>query len=154
MKSINGGAEFLAETYIKNGQFTGYLQRFNVNPDAYHKLYTHQYMTNLVGALAQGYSTYTSYAKSGILDNTYVFSIPVFEEMPETTTAKAYMTDSVNQKGKMSTDNSFVRTGPSTYNAKLTDKNGADIKLPKGTSVEILEKAETDTEIYGKRSIV
>ena len=149
VKSINGGAEFLAETYIKNGQFTGYLQRFNVNPDAYHKLYTHQYMTNLVGALAQGYSSYTSYAKSGILDNTYVFSIPVFEEMPETTTAKAYMTDSVNQKGKMSTANSFVRTGPSTYNAKLTDKNGADIKLPKGTSVEILEKAETDTDYYG-----
>ncbi len=149
VKSINGGAEFLAETYIKNGQFTGYLQRFNVNPDAYHKLYTHQYMTNLVGAVAQGYSTYTSYAKSGLLYNTYIFSIPVFDEMPETATATAYMTDSVNQTGKMSVDGSSVRTGPSTYNAKLTDKNGNAIKLSKGTSVEILEKVETDTDYYG-----
>ena len=149
VKSINGGAEFLAETYIKNGQFTGYLQRFNVNPDAYHKLYTHQYMTNLVGAVAQGYSAYTSYAKSGLLYNTYVFSIPVFEEMPETDTATAYMTDSVNQTGKMNIEGSSVRTGPSTYNAKLTDKNGTAIKLPKGTSVEIIEKVETDTDYYG-----
>lgn len=149
VKSINGGAEFLAETYIKNGQFTGYLQRFNVNPDAYHKLYTHQYMTNLVGAVAQGYSTYTSYAKSGLLNNTYVFSIPVFEEMSETDTTTAYMTDSVNQTGKMSTDGSFVRTGPSTYNAKLTDKSGNVIKLSKGTTVEILEKVQTDTDYYG-----
>ena len=149
VKSINGGAEFLAETYIKNGQFTGYLQRFNVNPDAYHKLYTHQYMTNLVGTLAQGYSTYTSYAKSGLLYNTYVFSIPVFEDMPETATATAYMTDSVNQKGKMNIEGSSVRTGPSTYNAKLSDQNGSAIKLPKGTSVEIIEKVETDTDYYG-----
>ena len=149
VKSINGGAEFLAETYIKNGQFTGYLQRFNVNPDAYHKLYTHQYMTNLVGSVAQGYSTYVSYAKSGLLYNTYVFSIPVFEEMPKTDTATAYMTDSVNQTGKMSVEGSSARTGPSTYNAKLTDKSGNAIKLPKGTSVEILEKVETDTHYYG-----
>ena len=149
VKSINGGAEFLAETYIKNGQFTGYLQRFNVNPDAYHKLYTHQYMTNLVGALAQGYSTYTSYAKSGLLYNTYVFSIPVFDDMPETDTATAYMTDSVNQTGKMNVEGSAVRTGPSTYNAKLTDKNGNAIKLTKGTSVEIIEKVQTDTDYYG-----
>lgn len=149
VKSINGGAEFLAETYIKNGQFTGYLQRFNVNPDAYYKLFTHQYMTNLTGALSQGYSTYTSYVKSGLLYNNYVFSIPVYENMPESDTAVAYMTESLNQTGKMSVDGSSVRTGPSTYNAKLLDVNGSAIKLPKGTAVTILEKVETDTSYYG-----
>ena len=148
VKSINGGAEFLAETYIKNGQFTGYLQRFNVNPDAYHKLFTHQYMTNLTGALSQGYTTYTSYAKNGLLYNSYIFSIPVYEDMPETDTANSFMTDSVNQYGKISVDGSYVRTGPSTYNAKLTDNNGSVIKLPKGTALTILEKLETDTEYY------
>ncbi len=149
VKSINGGAEYLAETYIKNGQFTGYLQKFNVNPDAYYGLYTHQYMTNLTGALSQGYSTYTSYAKSGLLNNNYVFSIPVFENMPESDGIKAYAADSINQKGKISVDSSNVRTGPSTYNAKLLDSSGYNIQLSSGTTVTILECVETDTYYYG-----
>lgn len=149
VKSINGGAEYLAETYIKNGQFTGYLQRFNVNPDAYHALYTHQYMTNLTGALSQGYSTYTSYAKSGILNNSYVFSIPVFEDMPESDGIKAYAADATNQKAKISVDATNVRTGPSTYYAKLSDEYGYSIQLSTGTTVSILECVETDTTYYG-----
>lgn len=148
VKSINGGAEYLAATYITNGQFTGYLQRFNVNPDAYHALYTHQYMTNLTGALSQGYSTYTSYAKSGLLNNSYVFSIPVYENMPESDGIKAYAADSINQKGKISVDPTNVRTGPSTYYAKLTDSSGNGIQLSKGTSVTILECFETDNYYY------
>lgn len=149
VKSINGGAEFLAETYIKNGQFTGYLQRFNVNPDAYYGLYTHQYMTNLTGALSQGYSTYTSYVKSGLLDNNYVFSIPVFKNMPETDGIKAYAVDSISQKGKISVNGTNVRTGPSTYNAKLLDSSGYSVQLSTGTSVTILDCVETDTNYYG-----
>ncbi|MBR2079542.1 MAG: fibronectin type III domain-containing protein [Clostridia bacterium] len=149
VKSINGGAEYLAETYIKNGQFTGYLQKFNVNPDAYYGLYTHQYMTNLTGALTQGYSTYTSYVKSGLLNNNYVFSIPVFENMPESDGIKAYAVDSISQKGKISVNGSNVRTGPSTYNAKLLDSYGYGIQLSSGTAVTILECVETDTHYYG-----
>ena len=149
VKSINGGAEYLAETYIKNGQFTGYLQKFNVNPDAYYGLYTHQYMTNLTGALTQGYSTYTSYVKSGLLNNNYVFSIPVFENMPESDGIKAYAADSTNQKGKISVNGTNVRTGPSTYYARLSDNDGYGIQLPTGTTVTILECYETDTTYYG-----
>lgn len=149
VKSIDGGAEYLAATYIKNGQFTGYLQRFNVNPDAYYNLYTHQYMTNLTGALSQGYSTYLSYAKSGLLYNNYVFSIPVYENMPEGDGASAYAADSINQKGKINVSSSNVRTGPSTYYAKLLDSSGNAVLLSKNTVVNILEKFETDTDYYG-----
>ncbi len=148
VKSINGGAEFLASSYIKNGQFTGYLQRFNVNPDSYYSLYTHQYMTNLTGALSQGYSTYKSYAQSGTLNNSFVFSIPVFENMPEGDGEKAYVSDSINQKGKINQTSCYVRTGPSTNNAKLYDKFNLEVLLNKTITLTILEKVETDAEYY------
>ncbi len=147
VKSINGGAEFLAASYIKNGQFTGYLQRFNVNPNGYHSLYTHQYMTNLTGALSQGYSTYVSYLKSGILSNSYVFSIPVFENMPEGN-EKASLADSVTQKAKVTVSSSNVRTGPSTYNAKLLTSSGAAVSLKQNAVLTVLAKVRTDTDYY------
>ncbi|HML48177.1 MAG TPA: hypothetical protein PKE04_15650, partial [Clostridia bacterium] len=51
-KSILGGAQWIGESYIQVGQDTNYLQRFNVMPDAGAALYTHQYMTNLNGAVS------------------------------------------------------------------------------------------------------
>ncbi len=150
VKSIEGGAKYIVELYIACGQFTGYLQRFNVNPNGKHSIYTHQYMTNLTGALSQGYSTYVSYTKSGILDNKIKFSIPVYENMPSDTNVATdgCFIDSLSQTGKMTASSSFVRTGPSTYYAKLLDKSGAEIKLTSGTAVTILDKTDTDSNYY------
>lgn len=151
VKSINGGAEYIVESYIACGQFTGYLQRFNVNPNNNkHSVYTHQYMTNLTGALSQGYSTYVSYAKSGLLENKYVFSIPVYENMPSETSTSGYgrFVDSTGQTGEISANTVFVRTGPSTYNGKLLDSSGGEIKLVKGQSVDIIEIVNTDSDYY------
>ncbi len=142
VKSINGGAEFLASSYIAKGQFTGYLQRFNVNPNGYYKPYDHQYMTNLTGALSQGYSTYVSYVKSGLIDNKYVFSIPIYENMSSWTTTEGNgeLADGFEQTGK-ATIAVNLRTGPSTsYSSKAT--------VPKGTDVKILSKVSTDSTYY------
>ncbi len=149
-KSINGGAEYIAQSYIACGQFTGYLQRFNVNVGGKHTVYTHQYMTNLTGALSQGYSTYTSYVSSGLLDNKYVFSIPVYENMPSGTDASdnGRFVDSLNQMGTVSATSSFVRSGPSTYYGKVLDNTGAEIKITYGTPVSVLEKIDTDSDYY------
>ncbi|MDD6146534.1 MAG: hypothetical protein PUB43_05805 [Oscillospiraceae bacterium] len=150
-KSIMGGAQFIAETYISIGQFTGYLQRFNVNPKCTKPLYTHQYMTNLTGALSQGYTNYSAYAKMGKLGDKFVFSIPVFENMPSTDkdNEKASNADSAVQFAKISADYCYVRTGPSTNNARVTDSNGVNIQLANGTAVEILSKGFTDSKYYG-----
>ena len=150
VKSINGGAEFLASSYIACGQFTGYLQRFNVNPNGKYSVYSHQYMTNLTGALSQGYSTYVSYVKSGLIDNTYVFSIPVYENMPSwtTTEGKGELVDSFEQSGKITADTCYVRTGPSTYYSQLSYSSGTAIKLTKGATVKIIGKVSTDTNYY------
>ncbi len=150
VKSIEGGAEFLASSYIACGQFTGYLQRFNVNPNGKYKVYDHQYMTNLTGALSQGYSTYVSYVKSGLIDNKYVFSIPVYENMPSwtTTDGEGELADGFEQSGKITADTCFVRTGPSTYYSQKTDSSGNVIRLTKGEPVKILGKVSTDTNYY------
>lgn len=150
-KSIKGGAKYIAEKYIAVGQHTGYLQKFNVNPNnTAHKLYTHQYMTNLTGACSQGYTNYTAYAKTGALYQSKSFSIPVYENMPyhETDIQKASNVDSLYQYGEISAESSRVRTGPSTNNAQLLDKNGNGILLPKGTSVQIMGKTFTDAKYY------
>ncbi len=150
VKSINGGAEFLASSYIACGQFTGYLQRFNVNPNGKYRPYDHQYMTNLTGALSQGYSTYVSYVQSGLIDNKYVFSIPVYENMPSwtTTEGKGELADGFEQSGKITADACFVRTGPSTYYSQLAYPSGNPIKLGKGEPVNIIGKVSTDTDYY------
>ena len=150
-KSIRGGAKYIAEKYIAIGQHTGYLQKFNVHPNnTAHALYTHQYMTNLTGACSQGYTSYTAYAKNGTLYQTKIFSIPVYKNMPEhnTDVQKMSNVDSLYQYAEINADSSRVRTGPSTNNAQLYDKNGSEILLTKGTSVNIIGKIFTDAKYY------
>ena len=148
-KSIKGGAAYIAEKYVDKGQFTGYLQKFNVNK-ATGSLYYHQYMSNLTGACSQGYTNYTAYAKTGNLYQAYVFSIPVYNNMPseDKDTQVAINADSLVQYATISASSSRVRTGPSTGNAQLTDKNGNGILLPKGHEVRVIAKVFTDAKYY------
>lgn len=144
-KSIVGGAKFLAEKYIAAGQFTGYLQRFNVNPDSNYNLYTHQYMTNLSGALSQGYSSYTSYRDMGMLDTAIIFSIPVYKNMSdEQGDGNLTGMESTMQYGKISVLYSRVRKGPSTDYGQAVDSSGNTLYLNKGDEVKILGKYKTD----------
>lgn len=149
-KSIKGGAAYIAEKYVAKGQFTGYLQKFNVNPKNPSDIYQHQYMTNLTGALSQGYTNYTAYAKTGNLYQAYVFSIPIYNNMPseDKDNQSAINADSLVQYAKISASSSRVRTGPSTGNAQLTDKNGNEILLPKGHEVRVISKVFTDAKYY------
>ncbi len=80
--SIKGGADYIAESYIDGGQFTCYLQRFNVNPDSSYKLFYHQYYTNISGTLSQAQSSFDGYEQMNTLSEPKVFSIPVYLDMP------------------------------------------------------------------------
>lgn len=148
-KAIKGGAAYIVEKYIAKGQFTGYLQKFNVNK-ASGSLYNHQYMTNLTGAFSQGYTSYTAYAKTGSLYQKYIFSIPVYENMPseDMKIQKASNADSVIQYGEITASSTRIRSGPSTNNAQLYDKSGNEIKLAAGLEVRILSKTFTDAKYY------
>ena len=144
-KSILGGAEYIASTYIAKGQSTGYLQRFNVNPNGTYRVYEHQYMTNISGAASQGYSTYRSYLSIGLLDTHFIFSIPVFENMPgaKNNSGTLKLNDAANQTATLSISTaSSVRQGPSTNYPKY------DFTLSPGTSMTVLDTMPTDSHYY------
>ena len=81
-KAIMGGTEYIASKYIDANQNTLYYQKFNVSPDAVYPTYTHQYMTNIRAHSQEAYSTYKSYKENNLLNNTYEFLIPVYNNMP------------------------------------------------------------------------
>ena len=45
-------------------------------------MYTHQYMTNIRAHSQEAYSIYKSYKNNNLLNNTYEFLIPVYNDMP------------------------------------------------------------------------
>ncbi len=78
-KSILGGAEFIGSGYIKIGQNTKYLHKFDLIP--YGGLYNHQYMTNILAAFSEGSMMKQSYI-GDTLESNHTFNIPIFENMP------------------------------------------------------------------------
>ena len=81
--SIQGGADVISANYIKKGQDTLYLQKFNVNPNGYYKPHTHQYMQNITAPTSEGKSIKKLYDQAGALESPLVFKIPVYDNMPE-----------------------------------------------------------------------
>ena len=83
--AITEGSKFLANGYINKGQGTIYYQKFNVSPDAYYNSFTHQYMTNIQAPATEGASSYSSYKNGNMLNETFVFEIPIYNNMPDYT---------------------------------------------------------------------
>ena len=82
-KSIRAGAVSLAEDYIKDGQDTLYLQKFDVDY-ADKSLYSWQYMQNIAAATNESTSVKDTYRDLNFLDSSIDFVIPVYENMPST----------------------------------------------------------------------
>lgn len=82
-KSIVGGAQYIAANYINKGQNTLYFQKFNVKPTDINQLYLHQYMTNVQAPYSEGKTTRNAYNALGILNDSMVFYIPVYNNMPQ-----------------------------------------------------------------------
>ena len=93
-KSIVGGAQYYGDNYVKQGQDTFYLKKFNVQGS---NLYKHQYMTNVEGAAGEGAKLARAYTDA-MKNETMVFKIPVYNNMPETACAKPTGTGSPNNK--------------------------------------------------------
>lgn len=82
-KAIIGGAKFLSNSYISQGQDTYYYQDFNVhNPDSL----WHQYAQAIHDAYSKGKLTADTYKNEK--DLVLTFKIPVFTNMPESVSKK------------------------------------------------------------------
>ena len=83
-KAIIGGAKFIGDKYITKGQQTIYFKKFNV-ASTYWDIYSHQYQTNIKASSLEGNKVYKSYNELNMLDSHFIFSIPVYKNMPEYT---------------------------------------------------------------------
>ena len=86
--AIIGGAEFLKGGYIGNYQDTLYLQKYHVDSASKYSLYGHQYQQNVSAPYTEGSEVYDAYEELGILESNFNFVIPVYENMPTTSSIK------------------------------------------------------------------
>lgn len=150
-KSIKGGALWIANGYIAEGQDTEYYQRFNVSPNTTYPLYGHQYMTNIMAAAVQARNTYEAYSEMGMLAYEKVFYIPVFDHMPgenadELATSVTFEATKYPQTAVLNTGNINVRKGPNV------NYGSWGVRLPQGTKVKIVGKTESYTKEKGMLS--
>ena len=168
-KSIIGGATYYSENFLKNGQDTFYLKKFNVQVS---NLYKHQYMTNVEGAAGEGAKLARAYTDA-MKKQALVFKIPVFNNMPETACAKPTVNGSPNnklsgitidgysltptfskdtEKYDLVVDSSVssVNIRATAIDSKATVSGAGTISLGSGTTiVKIVVKAENgDTRTY------
>ena len=81
-KAIIGGAKMYGANYVNNGQDTFYLKKFNVQGS---NKYNHQFMTHILAAASEGAKVSNAYT-SDMKQTTLCFKIPVYENMPDSTT--------------------------------------------------------------------
>lgn len=84
-KAIVNGSTIISNNYVKCGQHTSYFQKFNLSSKATKPTW-HQYTTNISALISPAVSTYNAYKSFGLIEKDFVFSIPVYSNMPESTT--------------------------------------------------------------------
>lgn len=93
-KAIIGGAQFYGTNYVKAGQNTLYLKKYNVQGS---NIYKHQYMTNVDGASSEG-SIFAEGFSAALKSTALSFQIPVYSNMPATACAQPTVDGSPNNK--------------------------------------------------------
>ncbi len=137
-KSIEGGIGFVANEYIKKGQNTLYLQKFNVT-DTY--TYSHQYQQNLMAAQKEGETLKNTYVGTNTLNSSHTFIIPVYKNMPENGAARP--DGSVKPKPPVEADLVKINVDGSLKVRKTPENSQAIAWLWNNEIVTRLEKATT-----------
>lgn len=82
-KAIHGGADYIANDFIRKGQDTNFYQSVNVASYATGTKFTHVYMTNIWAPKSEGENMMKTYKNSGEIDLPFIFTIPVYKDMDE-----------------------------------------------------------------------
>ena len=155
-KSITGGGIFIGSSYINVGQNTIYLQKFHVVGGNNGSLFWHQYMTNVLAPYSESKSIYNGYQKTGILDTTMSFIIPIYENMPEipvqspSVNKSDYVQD--NTKVYCNATNVNIRSGPGTSYEVITMVTNQDkmTRIARGVqSGERWDRVQLENGIVG-----
>jgi beta-N-acetylglucosaminidase len=83
-KSIMGGAKFISNSYVNNGQYTAYLEHFNVNPASTSETFNHAYQTDIEAAASFAVNEQRALWKNENTKNLpLTFTIPIFNNMAD-----------------------------------------------------------------------
>ena len=126
--SIKAGAKELASKYINDGQDTLYLQKFDVDSSD-GTLYYFQYMQNVAAATSESTKVRSAYENMGVLNGSFEFIIPVYENMPETVCEEPKDVSIVTQNVKVTGNNVAVRTEASQNSTQIATLNTNDTVL-------------------------
>ncbi len=145
--AINGGAKFIASSYIAKGQNTSYFQKFNVTKT---NTYNNQYMTAVNGVVNTTYNTYSGYKSYGILDSAKTFYIPVFKNMPDGTSGLVKFQGYTNV-GATNTSTNVRKNAGVDYDKVTTLASGKSVTVYGGyrdQRVAYESKYGTDSTFY------
>ena len=134
-KGITGGINFIASSYIKQGQNTLYLQKLDVENKS-NGLYWHQYMQNLMAAQSEGTTLRNTYSSTNSISSSHTFVIPLYKNMPSTACSRPNGNSDATVSGDIVKVNST--TGLNLRNAPAGSVIGA---VSSGEIVTRIEKA-------------
>ena len=132
-KAIYGAAKKIYDQYIYYGQNTIYFEKFDVNFIETSKyLFGSQYMTNIIAPSSESNIMYKAYNASNKINSNFTFNIPVYDNMPSSTT------DIVD--GEYTADNTLV------YLDDTSDKGVTDTfnirDIPDGSIIEVIKETK------------
>lgn len=127
--SIYGGVDEIRSSYIKYGQDTVYFQKFDVNNPYGNAvaLMAYQYQTNILAPRSESLISYNAYKKLNMLDTSFTFYIPVYNNMPEDATPYP-----AGDSAKFTTDNTKVylddniKNGTDAFNIRSSASSELD----------------------------
>lgn len=138
--SILGGAEVISANYIKKGQDTLYLQKYNVGPDSHYPHYTHQYMQNISAPTSEAKSIKKLYESANSLESSFVFKIPVYNNMPASASAMPTESKNVILEIPDGYDNTTIYLDGVAYEAKAQNgKYVAEAKNKKAKTAVVFK---------------
>ena len=152
-KAIIEGAKELSNSYTNAGQNTAYFYKWDVVGTSILKtgetkqvsssnMFWHQYMTNVQDPTSQSSSLYNTYAKNGILEENLNFIIPIYNNMPGSSSRPSELTTNDGDLYYVNcTDGLAVREKPTTSSKSLT-------RLYKNTVVVVLERECKEADGY------
>lgn len=143
--AIVEGAKLLSNSYTLAGQNTAYFYKWDVVGKSVltsgqtqkvdeSMLFTHQYMTNIQDPWGQSKSLWSMYNNAGILDEKINFIIPVYQNMPKSTSKPT----SIDMEGK----NLYYADVDTNLQIRSKPSTGASVlcKIAKKTKVIMLER--------------
>jgi len=125
-KSIIGGAAFVANEYINDGQSTLYLQKFDVDSSD-GSLYWHQYMQNVSASKTEGGTILKTYkAIDENLNQNFNFIIPVYENMPDTRCPQPGFQTIVTQNIEVTDEKIEIKSSKDSSSSTIATLNQGD----------------------------